>query len=334
MSTRTLDALPTSFADVPSAVVNAGGVSGYVTKTLTVHLTTKKSIGSKLCAYLGSVVLTLPVLLLPIFVALKADGDLSWTWVHTLIPLWLLDALLFVAYLHFTRTDDTANTVVEGDINADTTSLLHAPSQKIMTKFVARFGTNLTVDVPRVQMLSLVFTVVTQVLVALRLDGQLAWKWSYISLPYCLVMIFDPSITSVLQVLQAIFVAQKLDMELSWSWAVILLPTWLPAFIIVFILPAAIAFSLLSVNEGNEQPSVVRAIAALLGLVFAFGLVFGPQLLLVLRLEYTVFDATYIILPWLILYGLLVIGGLAHAFVTPAENNIENVSVTVSYGTA
>ncbi|KDO24107.1 hypothetical protein SPRG_10895 [Saprolegnia parasitica CBS 223.65] len=318
MSTRTLDALPASFADVPRAVVNAGGITGYVTKTISVHISSNPSTGTKLCAYLASLLTSLPLLLLPLFVALKSDGDVDWTWAHTLIPLWILDALLFPIYFHLTRAHDTADTVVDGDINADTTALLSTTPNTIMTK---------------TQMLSLVFTILTQVLVTMRLDGHLAWKWSYISLPYCLVMVFDPSITSVLQVLQAIFVAQKLDMELSWSWAVILLPTWLPAVLIVFVLPSIVFVSMMSATEENAQPSFVRALVAFVGLVVSLGLVFGPQMLLVLRLAYVAFPALYIVWPWFLLYGLFVLGGLAHVIVSPAEKDVENVAVTVSYGT-
>ncbi|OQS03003.1 hypothetical protein THRCLA_04674 [Thraustotheca clavata] len=302
MSEPLLERLPTCFANVPESIINFGGISGYVTQSLSNHFTTPKSICTKLCVYFSGLIFTLPFLLFPIFTALKVDGELTWTWSQAFIPLWILDAFLFCIYIHFTRVDDSA-------VIASSTFL-----KNVMTK---------------TQILSLVATVITQILVTMRLDGQLAWKWSYISLPYCFVMIFDPSIVTVLQVLQAIFVAQKLDFDLSWSWTVVLLPSWLPAFLFIFVLPSVVCYNMMNVSEDRSFP---RAIAAFVGLLFTFLLIFGPQLLVLARLQYYVFSAIYIILPWLILYGLLVLGGLANVFAAPTPKKVENITVTVAYG--
>ncbi|KDO35510.1 hypothetical protein SPRG_00357 [Saprolegnia parasitica CBS 223.65] len=112
-------------------------------------------------AFARALVLSTPLLCLPLLVCWKLDGGFDRPWTETLLGLWILDATLLLR------------------------SLL--PIGK--TPFATR------------QLVARVLFVATHVAVALRLDDHVDWHWSSVFLPMALSLFCGASPVPVLQVL-------------------------------------------------------------------------------------------------------------------------------------
>ncbi|OQR97627.1 hypothetical protein ACHHYP_10174 [Achlya hypogyna] len=148
--------------------------------------------------------------------------------------------------------------------------------------------------------------ITTHVFVALRLDGIVDWEWSVTFVPVFVSLLFG---ASPVQVLQVLFLGLKLDAVVAWSWVVVFLPTWIPIVVVGVLMPISLLCS--------DNPVRVN-VALLLGCWGAAALLAGPPLLLVLRLQFYAFPATYVCLPWFVLYGLCVLGTGVFFMANPA----------------
>ncbi|KDO24108.1 hypothetical protein SPRG_22265 [Saprolegnia parasitica CBS 223.65] len=295
MSSRTLRTMQSlgrqgSLAELHGEAQNAGGFTGYLTTTVTDFFTSPHSACIKFVVVIAGIALTLPAILFPVFVSLKIEGHVHWTWLQTFIPLFIVTVVLLPVYMLLTQIDNpkVGNNDDDGppmsnantDCHANDTAVLLAasdaesPPQKIMTGSV----------------FSLLCSLVAHIFIALRLDGHLDWAWLYVLLPYCFVILVDRSSSSVLQVLQVVFVAEKLDGALTWSWLVVLLPTWLPLAVMLVVFPIGAAFAVLMFAGDDDSPSPTRW-------CFATSVFLG----------YFTFSTMWICVPWIIMYSVVVL---------------------------
>ncbi|KDO17819.1 hypothetical protein SPRG_16776 [Saprolegnia parasitica CBS 223.65] len=346
MSSRTLRTMQSlgrqsSLAELHGEAQNSGGFIGYLTTTVTDFFTSPHSACIKFAVVMAGIALTLPAILFPVFVSLKIEGHVHWTWLQTFIPLFIVTVVLLPVYMLLTQIDNpkVGNNDDDGppvsnantDCHANDTAVLLAasdaenPPQKIMT-----WGSVFT----------LLCSLVAHIFIALRLDGHLDWAWLYVLLPYCFVILVDRSSSSVLQVLQVVFVAEKLDGALTWSWLVVLLPTWLPLAVMLIVFPIGAAFAVLMFAGDDDSPSSPTpwcfATSVFLGVFSFFALVTGPQLLIVLRLQYLTFSTMWICVPWIIMYSVVVVlatlAVLILAFHGKPTASLQENTLTSDYG--
>ncbi|EQC38273.1 hypothetical protein SDRG_04698 [Saprolegnia diclina VS20] len=316
MSSRTLRTMQSlgrqsSLAELHDEAQNSGGFTGYLTTTVTDFFTSPHSACIKFAVVIAGIVLTLPAILFPVCVSLKIDGHVHWTWLQTFIPLFIVTVVSLPLYMLLTQVDNpkVGNNDEDGppmsndntDCHANDTSVLLPssdstnPPQKILT-----WGS----------VFSLLCSLLAHIFIALRLDNHIDWAWIYVLLPYCLVILVDRSSSSVLQVLQVVFVAEKLDGGLTWTWLVVLLPTWLPLAVMLVIFPIGAAFAVLMFAGDDDSASPKPwcfALSVFLGVFSFFALITGPQLLIVLRLQYFTFSTMWICVPWIIMYSVVIL---------------------------
>ncbi|OQR82506.1 hypothetical protein ACHHYP_15926 [Achlya hypogyna] len=319
MSSRTLRAMQSlgrqsSLAELHEEAKDTGGLTGYITSSATSFFTSPHGVCIKLSVFVAFVALTLPFIFVPICISWKIEGELKATWVATLTPLWITTAIFILVTMFLTQVEDlkkseasTTNTADSTDCHTTNASVQLEPTESSPTKKIATWSS----------VLSVLCSLAAYVLIALRLDGHIDWSWTHVLLPYCAANIVNMSTQSILQALQVVFIGLKLDSSIDWTWVTVLLPTWLPIFFMMFIAPLGLTVILLlmQTDEGESRPWCT-SLSLGAGLFLFVGLLGGPQLLIVLRLQYFIFSTMWICLPWIVLYAIVVfIGGCGIVFV-------------------
>ncbi|OQR82734.1 hypothetical protein ACHHYP_15547, partial [Achlya hypogyna] len=191
-----------------------------------------------------------------VFVALKIDAVIDWSWASALVPLWIIHVLGFITTALFSET--------------------------------------------RYAGPGYILVITGHIFIALRLDEHIDWKWSIIFLPLYQGCILDISLQTFVSALQTLFLGLKLDAIVHWSWPVVLIPT-------IIVVGGVSALLVVGSVVASMTIHILLGLLALVGSTMLVGLCFGPYLLALLRLETYSYPAIYIVLPWLILFGLAVV---------------------------
>ncbi|EQC38276.1 hypothetical protein SDRG_04700 [Saprolegnia diclina VS20] len=216
--------------------------------------------------------LLLPAVLSVLFLSWKVDGVIAWPWGTVFLFVWLVDAMCLAYY----------------------------------PRIIPRWSASLELSsrTNAVHFVSFACMVLCHVFIALRLDGLVDWKWTWVLLPFILTgMLKRSNHVAVFAWLQVVFLAPRLDATLLWPWPIVFLPLELYAI-------GCLAYCMYTLSTAPPRQERAKAGATLLGLVLLLGI---PLVLLLLRLEGTCeFSAMSILTSWLVGYGILAIAGLAN----------------------
>ncbi|KAJ3020725.1 hypothetical protein HKX48_000324 [Thoreauomyces humboldtii] len=235
-----------------------GGMLPFIDPDFLLALNTFFIVGSLIAALL---------IIFPAFVAVRADGKVSWSWGVVAIPLFIFDICL-LAGLSFIRGQ--AKAADEADEERHYENEGETPEQRKRRE--ARARSKMTADALARWILFLVF----QVFVVLRLDDTVTWSWALVFIPWfilelvsfvskCgsvrknfrlgtpsfaqpldpenqeapmrpfnraekLVFIYGAYKTTVLRLVQMGLLIAKFNGSIDASWPVVFLPTWLWSF--------------------------------------------------------------------------------------------------------
>ncbi|OQS03000.1 hypothetical protein THRCLA_21268 [Thraustotheca clavata] len=266
------------------------------------------SSGEGVCANFALFVMGLfgaaPFILVPVFVCLKLDGDVTWSWGTTLIPLWICDALV-LPYLvirnmapvkHHSGANEETPLVAEGkgEVSEDATATENC-------------------FVHTTRNIALAAYLLAQIFVVVRLDHVVDWHWLIVLIPYYVASILS---CEGFDLIQALLIAGKMDGFLDESWTMTLLPSLIGiAMILVFVpLQTYWAYKPSPDDEDAEPKSRVFRFFLALGLFFALLFLVSPGAIAIYRLDYAVFSTFYIALPFFILVGVAILTGLVSVF--------------------
>ncbi|EQC38279.1 hypothetical protein SDRG_04703 [Saprolegnia diclina VS20] len=139
--------------------------------------------------------------------------------------------------------------------------------------------------------------------VVLRFDGHVDWSWICIIIPiYVSLLDWGSFAGNASLALQLTFVARKLDHHTNSSWFKVLLLMWAPVAAVFLFL---VFLWCIACYRHNSLYMRSTGLASLV-----VGLFFASQVLFLVRLASATFSAVYIILPWFILYGLVVLASI------------------------
>lgn len=180
----------------------------------------------------GGCVLAFVVLLMGlflIFLALKADGAVNWSWLIVWIPLWILDAIIVIGTFAIIKS------YLSKDEDEEENPGDEAEKPKKDYAMIMKFG------------IQVWMWVVIQVLIALKLDDDVDYQWWVCVLPWIPAeiasyvfyfqklgesngdkmmkyAIFSQIRSTISFFLFIGFTCAKLDGAIDWDWAIVLLP--------------------------------------------------------------------------------------------------------------
>ncbi|KAF0698807.1 Aste57867_10596 [Aphanomyces stellatus] len=277
----------------------------------------------------------LPFFVSPVFVYLKLDAIVAWSWAQVFIPIWVFDAAwLYLTYFshgiapvdaedHFDDADERIKDVHVTDIHTEDADVVAVdittetrPENRIFNLFVVAMY------------------ILTQLFVALKLDGAINWHWAALMTPYYVTAIMQGNCIALAHVGQVVLVATKLDGTLHWGWNMVFFPYWITVAVAVVLVPmgvfAATKFALANAAadaDDDKPPSpALPCCAALTALVAALA-TSSPFILLMYKLNWDLsFDILYIFFPYFIVAGLvfatLLVFGLVSICASDVEDNV------------
>ncbi|OQR82518.1 hypothetical protein ACHHYP_15925 [Achlya hypogyna] len=176
----------------------------------------------------------------------------------------------------------------------------------------------------------------------LRLDELINWKWSLIFLPLYQSFVFDCSISNFMPALQVLLLGLKLDTLIHCSWFVVFLPTfiiagfWATYPVTLFVFEVFSLVQVVAASKASGEKRLTESLFTFVVSVTFVTLLFGPSLLVALRLETYTFSTIFIVLPWLILIGgglLWLSSSVCMGLEKASASNEDNASSTASYET-
>ncbi|ETW10469.1 hypothetical protein H310_00766 [Aphanomyces invadans] len=274
-------------------------------------------------------------ILIPLFVCLKVDQDIGWSWLTVFTPMWILDGIFLCCVGCSIFEQDP-------DIHQDTE---HRPSPFVrivlklllLLKGLAFVGFQLLVamklqggipniDVPIV--FAPYFVLEGFYLVEKIIAGILSYSafaaataagpsvGTGQSRATLVLEIVNSWVMSVLRLAFGVLVAFKLDDALDISWWVAFVPVWI--YTATLVVPHVLAYvrhkktapSTNSADDTSAGPSLGGLLCLIVGtLVFM-----SPFFILAYRLQSGDFSSFYVLLPWLIVVGLVLLPWILMVF--------------------
>ncbi|RKO85756.1 hypothetical protein BDK51DRAFT_53242 [Blyttiomyces helicus] len=134
------------------------------------------------------VFLTLAVaimILFPAFVAARVDGKITWKWTHVFIPLFILDALLFLGALVYSAGVAQAAEEAAAQEEADEETFMEDRSQQHVRREQRAKRRARRTLVSRLMTVGCAgLFIAFHVLIALRLDETIDWSWAAVFAPW------------------------------------------------------------------------------------------------------------------------------------------------------
>ncbi|KAH9102065.1 hypothetical protein LEN26_015587 [Aphanomyces euteiches] len=265
--------------------------------------------------------------LIPLFICLKVDQDIGWSWITVFVPMWILDGIVLCC--------------VGGSFCGQDSDIHQEPED--------RQSTTVRVVLKLLLLVKVLLFVGFQVLVAMKLQGSIpAISIPVVFAPYFVLEGFyliekiitgilsyaafaaatanDPAASfgqsrmslildivnswmmSILRLSFGFLVAFKLDKSLDVSWWIVFVPVWIYVFtLLIQTYARRNKQKERRSNDGNEDESDEQDSPSLLGLICIFLGIFifmSPFFILAYRLQSADFSAFYVLLPWLIIVGI------------------------------
>ncbi|KAH9111747.1 hypothetical protein LEN26_009402 [Aphanomyces euteiches] len=295
--------------------------------------------GSKCTILLGVALICCLLLLMPIFLCLRADHTVDWSWIQVFIPMWIFDGLyLCSACCSLGSKDDDSSD------NDDTSSSKATAYTRVLSKSL--------------MLLKALLFVTCQIFIAMKLQGTVDWScvtvlvpyfvleslllvekilvgWTLASsmpdaTPWLVASVVYSSVHTVLRLIFAVLVGLKVDDTLSSSWGLVFLPVWI-----------AIGLSLWSTIRGIQSAARLAEDdqvdwRSLVCIGVGWVIFLSPFIVLAFRLEDS-FSSMYVLLPWFILAGglLLVLGFcLCCVLRVPQEDSDEGAAAAAATAAA
>ncbi|CAK4719806.1 unnamed protein product [Aphanomyces euteiches] len=244
--------------------------------------------------------------LIPLFICLKVDQDIGWSWITVFVPMWILDGIVLCC--------------VGGSFCGQDSDIHQEPED--------RQSTTVRVVLKLLLLVKVLLFVGFQVLVAMKLQGSIpAISIPVVFAPYFVLegfYLIEKIITGILS--YAAFAAATandpaasfgqsrmsliLDIVNSWMMSILRLSF---GFLVAFKLDKSLDIQTYArrnkqkerrSNDGNEDESDEQDSPSLLGLICIFLGIFifmSPFFILAYRLQSADFSAFYVLLPWLII---------------------------------
>ena len=127
--------------------------------------------------------------LFPIFIALRADGIVAWSWAVVFIPMWLIDACLglFVVGRYFLWSpQQDVDDPEEEMLRADGTPMSSNERQQFRMERRA-IGKMMDLVLGSKYLVQFVAWMTFQVLIVMKLDQSIEWPWSTVFIPWWIV---------------------------------------------------------------------------------------------------------------------------------------------------
>ncbi|KAF0701316.1 Aste57867_8166 [Aphanomyces stellatus] len=245
-----------------------------------------------------------PFVLIPLRICLKADGTTNESWAQTFNLLWIVDGFVAVWALTTccayhkdsttaTTTDKAVATTTEGPDKATLEDAQDIDEAAVIASIADTDDTDDQAPPPACMQfatkLMVLLTLVSHILISLRLDGVLDWPWTYVLLPWMLGSTYG-SVTNTPLMLQLLLVALKLDAAIAWSWALVFVPMYAVAAVTLVVASTSMTIA------GGVWLGVATTLVVLL--------LFAPFGILVARLVgRTAFSTIYVVVPWFVLVG-------------------------------
>lgn len=245
-----------------------------------------------ICTVLLSVV-AIVLVLLPLFVLLRADASITWPWVVVLIPLWLANLAYAIGLgaAIWTRTSDDAS---------QRGSITRAQGAYATAQFgvLVAFEVLLALKLDRVPPASLSFLYVVIPLLLTLLPATLKAARALITSAYrrarpsegqpppptCaqLTPVATKLAGQLLLACTIVLVALHADGAIDWSWWLVLLPTWVHFGLLAHAWQSAVRQQMRT-KDGTDEERAAKTVA--LGLAFLVGLL-GLACFLLLSLRW------------------------------------------------
>ncbi|OQR94076.1 hypothetical protein ACHHYP_01860 [Achlya hypogyna] len=249
----------------------------------------------------GALALALtPFVLTPLLVALHVDGHVTGSWEVTLAPLWLFDTALVVGYCRLRPT---------------------SPDGTNGWRQSCRF-------------VSLLLLVTGHICIALHLDGHIGGAWTVTLLPTMAATLLQWRRLSLPCAFQVVLIGLKLDEVVRWPWTVVFLPS-VVAITLGFVaglvtLPVLTCTSVRNrdgedADRSSLSPSSMWGMCFLLTTILAGAV--APFFLLICRLDYAVFPAIFVCIPYYVSLLVLFIWAAASFRVAPSPPSVQKLDI-------
>lgn len=172
-----------------------------------------------------------------IFVCLRVDGSIKWSWAVVFIPLWAVNALVLWGTIYrMTRYDPIKNEELNGRQSSDSheddndneqDGLLGGRRKKSTTELQHRIN-------QFIPFVNCILAVLFQIFIVLELDAVVDWSMIYVFLPFYVYEISNivsngkkGLLTQFILVLQMTLVLVQLTfIKKSYSWAIVFIPAY------------------------------------------------------------------------------------------------------------
>ncbi|OQR82512.1 hypothetical protein ACHHYP_15923 [Achlya hypogyna] len=315
----------TSFRDLKSNV--AAKAAAAIPLKETTRMIPQVSSGGSVCAnfvlFLLGLIAIAPFVLVPVFVCLKLDHDVTWSWATTLIPLWICNALV----LPYLVAKNMAPVQLDSAVTEETPLVAGSENGKTMAE-EAMESANCFVHTTR--NLALIAYLTAQIFVVLRLDGVVTWQWLIVFIPYYVASILS---CEGFDLIQALLIAAKMDGMLDASWSMVLMPSWIGLAVFLIFLPVQTYWAFKASPDDDET---VEPKSRVFRFFIAFGLFLGlvflssPIFVAIYRLDYATFSTFYIALPFFVLVGIAILVSFASVFIMKSEPQTTTIYVTTA----
>jgi len=272
-------------------------------------------------------------LLIPIFWCLRVNGSISWNWAAVFVPMWILDAFILLCACFSacstpkeeSNPDDTEAEMKKISRERKIAAMLSVLQVVlfVLTQvfIVLRLQESVSwgmgvvllpwwilegIDVLRQSLRAKVM------LQEYRENVQADQETKEEGKKVIQILIARKFMWIILRVLLAILIALKVDDTISVSWWVVFLPLWILLIIeignMVLGYVAARRVEKGMASGDSEDQAMQRASkGALFCSILCFLIVMSPFFLLVERLQTASYSAFYVLLPWFIILGLLLL---------------------------
>ncbi|KAG9411648.1 hypothetical protein AC1031_017284 [Aphanomyces cochlioides] len=298
-----------------------------------------------------------PFVLFPVFLCLKIDGTVTWTWSAALAPLWVITVFnyLYIPCLHYALREPITEPVVRTEPASPEPSTTPEAVDDLEPELVSAFQSAETgVDLPRPEdvdrealppptrstfagrrILMGICILLTQLFVSLRLDSTIGWSWLVVLIPLLSFFVLDWDHTyyvpwkkdGIFHIAQIVFLGLKLDGNVSWAWSIVFLPTWLSVAVILATMVHA------AWRRKSSESHVIVSFVNLLQVISVL-IYFSPFILTVVRLD-TSFSAFIIFLPWFAVmvawWAVVIVDAFAATNASTSEDILNHVEITSWY---
>ncbi|KAG9401119.1 hypothetical protein AC1031_009877 [Aphanomyces cochlioides] len=261
-----------------------------------------------------------------VFLCLRADHTVDWSWIQVFIPMWIFDGLYLCSACCSlgSKGDDSSD-------NDDASSSKATAYTRVLSKRFPCCNCWILTSPCSLMLLKALLFVTCQIFIAMKLQGTVDWScvtvlvpyfvleslllvekilvgWTLASsmpdaTPWLVASVVYSCVHTVLRLIFAVLVGLKVDDALSSSWGLVFLPVWI-----------AIGLSLWSTIRGIQAAARLAEDnqvdwRSLICIGFGWVIFLSPFIVLAFRLEGS-FSSMYVLLPWFVLAGglLLVLG--------------------------